>query len=48
MGARVVACSATLGLMGYARESLISEVDEIAGAAAFLEAAAGGQVITLS
>jgi peroxiredoxin family protein len=48
MGARLVACSATLDLMGYTRESLIPEVDEIAGAAAFLEAAGGGQVITLS
>ena len=48
MGARLVACSATFELMGYTRESLLPEVDEVAGAASFLEAAAEGQVITLS
>jgi peroxiredoxin family protein len=48
MGARVVACSQSLELLGLARESLIAEVDDVAGAAAFLESASSGTVITLS
>jgi len=48
MGARIVACSTTLELMGFSRESLIPEVDDVAGAATFLESAQGGTVITLS
>lgn len=48
MGARLIACSATLELMGLGREDLIPEVDDIAGAAAFLEAAGEGIVVTLS
>ena len=48
MGARLVACSATLELMGYTRESLLPEVDEVAGAAAFLSDAGAGTVITLA
>ena len=48
MGARIVACSSTLELMGFCRDSLVSEVDEVAGASAFLESARQGQVITLS
>lgn len=48
MGARFIACSTTLELMGLSRESLLPEVDDIAGAAAFLEAAKDTTVITLS
>jgi len=48
MGARIVACSNTLHLMGLNRESLIGEVDEIAGALTFLDAADEGTVVTLS
>lgn len=48
MGARFIACSTTLESMGLARESLIPEVDDVAGAAAFLEAAKDTTVITLS
>lgn len=48
MGAQIVACSNTLELMGFARESLIPEVDDIAGATMFLDTASEGQVITLS
>ncbi len=47
LGARVVACSTTLELMGLSPEDLVAEVDEVAGAAAFLEAARGGQIVTL-
>jgi peroxiredoxin family protein len=48
MGARVVACSNTLQLMGLQRDDLIPEVDEIAGALTFLGAADEGTVVTLS
>ena len=48
MGARVIACSTTLGLMGLSREDLVPEVDEIAGAMAFLDRARGGQALCIS
>lgn len=48
MGARIVACSTTLELMGFSRESLIPEVDDVAGAATFLDAARGATVVTLA
>jgi peroxiredoxin family protein len=48
MGARILACSNTLELLGYDRESLIAEVDDVVGAATFLDRASEGQVITLS
>ncbi len=48
MGARVIACSTTLGLMGLNRDDLIPEVDEIAGAMAFLERARAGQALCIS
>jgi peroxiredoxin family protein len=48
MGARVIACSTTLGLMGLSRDDLIPEVDEIAGAMSFLDRARGGQAICIS
>lgn len=47
MGARILACSNTLQLMGLERENLIPEVDDIAGALAFLDAADEGTVVTL-
>jgi len=47
LGARVVACSATLELLGLDRAALIPEVDEVAGAAAALDAGLGGQILTL-
>lgn len=47
MGARILACSNTLQLMGLDREDLIPEVDDIAGALAFLDAAGEGTVVTL-
>jgi len=48
MGARVVACSNTLQIMGLQRDDLIPEVDEISGALTFLDAADEGTVVTLS
>ncbi len=48
MGARVIACSTTLGLMGLSRDDLVPEVDEIAGAMAFLDRARGGQALCIS
>lgn len=47
MGAKVIACSTTLEMMGLDESSLIEEVDEIAGAASFLEDARGATVVTL-
>ena len=47
MGARILACSNTLQLMGLEREDLIPEVDDIAGALTFLDAADEGTVVTL-
>ena len=48
MGARILACSNSLQLMGLEREDLIPEVDDIAGAVAFLDAAEEGTDVTLS
>lgn len=48
MGARILACSNTLQLMGLERMDLIPEVDDIAGALTFLDAADEGTVVTLS
>jgi len=48
MGVRVLACSTSLEVMGLSRESLVGEVDGVAGAAAFLEAAADATVVTLA
>jgi peroxiredoxin family protein len=48
MGARILACSNTLQLMGFQREDLIHEVDDVAGALGFLAAADEGTVVTLS
>ena len=48
MGARLLACSNTLQLMGLDRDDLIPEVDDVAGAMTFLDAAGEGIVITLA
>jgi peroxiredoxin family protein len=40
----IYACSPTMKMFGVKRESLIPEVDEIAGAAAFLEVAAQADI----
>lgn len=48
LGVRVLACSTSLEVMGLSRESLVDEVDGIAGAAAFLEAARDATVVTLA
>jgi peroxiredoxin family protein len=48
MGARILACSNTLQLMGLQRDDLIHEVDDVAGALGFLDAADEGTVVTLS
>jgi peroxiredoxin family protein len=47
-GARIVACSNTVQLLGLGREDLIGEVNEIAGALTFQDAADEGTVVTLS
>ena len=47
MGARLMACSNTLQLLGLERGDLIPEVDDVAGALAFLDATDEGTVITL-
>ncbi len=48
MGAHIIACSNTLELMGLDRKDLIPEVDDIAGAMTFLDAASEGVVVTIS
>ena len=48
MGARLLACSNTLQLVGLQREDLIPEVDDLAGALGFLDVADEGTVVTLS
>jgi len=48
MGARILACSNSLQLLGLERGDLMPEVDEIAGAVTFLADADQGTVITLS
>ena len=45
MGAHVYACSAMAGVMGLSKENLNDLVDDIVGAATFLQQAQGGQVI---
>jgi len=48
MGARLLACSNTLQLMGLEKGDLIPEVDDVAGAMTFLDTAGEGIVVTLS
>ena len=43
-GVKIVACTITMGVMGISRESLIDEVDELAGVFAYLEQAGNSKV----
>lgn len=45
MGVHLHACSTTMEVMGVSREDLIPEVEDIVGAASFLEMAQGGQTL---
>ncbi len=42
-GVKFIACSTSCNLMGLSRENLIPEVDEVAGAATFVEEARGSK-----
>lgn len=44
-GVKLYACSTTMDVMGVRKEDLIPEVDEIVGAATFLQLSEGGQII---
>ena len=44
---KIYACSPTMAMFGIRKEDLIPEVDEIAGAAAFLEAASDADITLL-
>lgn len=44
LGVKYIACSTSCGIMGISREGLVDEVDEIAGAATYLEAAGKSKV----
>ena len=46
-GARIHACSPTMGFMGVSEEDLIPEVEDIVGASAFLGWATDPQAVTL-
>lgn len=45
MGAKVYACSMMAGVMGLHKEDFNDLVDDVVGAATFLQAAAGGQTL---
>ncbi|MEM3031955.1 MAG: DsrE/DsrF/DrsH-like family protein [Nitrososphaerota archaeon] len=44
-GVKLHACSTTMDVMGLKREDFIEEVDDIVGAATFIQLSEGGQVI---
>jgi peroxiredoxin family protein len=44
LGVRFIACTTTMGLMGMKREDLLPEVDELAGAATYVEKASRSKV----
>ncbi len=44
LGVRFVACTTTMALMGISREDLIDEVDDLAGAAAYVDEAMDSRV----
>lgn len=48
MGVKVLACSTSLEVMGLSPGALVEEVQGVAGAAAFLEAARDATVVTLA
>lgn len=45
LGVHLHACSTTMAVMGVARDDLVPEVEDVVGAATFLEIAQGGQTI---
>jgi len=45
LGVKLHACSTTMDVMGLKREDFIEEVDDIVGAATFIQLSEGGQVI---
>jgi peroxiredoxin family protein len=45
LGVQLHACSTTMNVMGVKKDDLISEVDDIVGAASFLQLSQGGQTI---
>lgn len=45
LGVKLHACSTTMDLMGVTREGLVDEIDDVVGAASFLEISEGGQTI---
>lgn len=45
LGVHLHACSTTMEVMGVGREDLIPEVEDVVGAASFLEMAQGGQTL---
>jgi peroxiredoxin family protein len=45
MGVHIHACSTTMDMMGVKREDLIPEVDDVVGAATFLQLSENGQTI---
>lgn len=44
-GVKLYACSTTMDVMGVTKDELIPEVDDIVGAATFLQLSEGGQII---
>jgi len=44
-GVKLYACSTTMDVMGVRKEDLIPEVDDIVGAATFLQLSEGGQIL---
>jgi peroxiredoxin family protein len=44
-GVKLHACSTTMDVMGLMRENFIEEVDDVVGAATFIQLSEGGQVI---
>jgi peroxiredoxin family protein len=45
LGVKLHACSTTMDVMGVRREDLVDEIDDVVGAASFLEISEGGQTI---
>ncbi|MCS6788010.1 MAG: DsrE/DsrF/DrsH-like family protein, partial [Aigarchaeota archaeon] len=45
MGVKIHACSTTMAVLGLKESDLIPEVDDVVGAATFLQLSEGGQVI---
>jgi peroxiredoxin family protein len=45
LGVKLHACSTTMSVMGIKREDLIDEIDDVVGAATFLQLSSGGQTL---